>query len=62
MIKEFGNSTDDSSEGGLGRYEGVGFSNALGSDAGDDSNGDSDDEENPEEDPEEQTDETKNPE
>ena len=58
MVKEFGNSIDDSSEGGLGRYEGAGPSNALGSDAGDNNSDDSDDEE----DPEEQTDGTKTPE
>ena len=62
MVKEFGNSTNDSSEGGLGWYEGAGPSNAQGSDARDDNNDDSDDEEDPEEDPEEQTDGTETPE
>ena len=50
---KFRNSTDDSSEGGLGRYEGAGPSNALGSDARDDSSDDSDEEEDLEEDLEE---------
>ena len=45
MVKEFRNSTDDSSKGGLGWYEGVGPSNALGRDAGDDNSDDGDDEE-----------------
>ena len=49
MVKEFGNSTDDSSEGGLGRCENAGPSNALGRDAGDDGSDSSDDEEDPEE-------------
>ena len=57
MVKEFRNSTDDSSEGSLGRYEGASPSNALGSDVGDDSSDDSDDDE----DPEEQTDGTETP-
>ena len=54
MIKEFGNSTNDSSDAGFGRYEGAGPSNALGRDARDDSSGDSDgsDDGNGEEDPE----------
>ena len=48
MAKEFGNSTDDSSEGGFGRYEGVGPPNAPNRDAGaNSSNGD--DKEDPEE-------------
>ena len=29
MVKEFGNSTEDSIEGGLGRYESVSPSNAM---------------------------------
>ena len=58
MVKEFGNSVDDSNEGGLGRYKGAGPSNTPGSDVGDDSSDDSDDEKDPEEDHEEQTDET----
>ena len=45
MVKKFGNSTDDSNEGGLGRYENVGPSIAPIRDT--DS---SDDEEDPEED------------
>ena len=53
MVKEFGNSTDDFSEGGLGRYENTGPSNASGRDAGSDSSDDGDDEEDPEEDPKE---------
>ena len=56
MVKEFGNSTDDSSKGGLGWCEGAGPSNALGRDAGDNSSDSSDDKEDPEEDPEEETD------
>ena len=58
MVKEFGNCTDDSSEGGFGRYEGAGPLNAPEKDAGVDSNDDSDDEEDPEEDPEEEKDAT----
>ena len=50
MVKEFGNSTDDSSEGGHGRCENA--SNAPGRDDGSDNN---DDEEDPKEDPEEET-------
>ena len=58
MVKEFRNSTDDSSEGGLGRCESIGPSNAPSKDArGDDS--DSNDKEDLEEDPEEKTDGTK---
>ena len=62
MVKEFGNSTDDSSEGDFGRCKGVGRSNTPGRDAGDDrsddndSSDDGDDEEDPEEDPEEKLD------
>ena len=48
-IKVFGNSTDDSSEGGFGRYEGAGPSSALDRDARDDSSDDGDDEEDPKE-------------
>ena len=44
MVKEFENSTDDSSEGGLGQYEGAGPLNALDKDAKDDSSDDDDDE------------------
>ena len=55
MVKEFENSTDDSSDGGFGRYEGAGPSNAPGRDVGDD-NDDSDDEEDPEEDTKEELD------
>ena len=62
MVKEFRNSMDDSSEGGLGRYEGADPSNALGRDAGDNSSDDVDDEEDPEEDLERQIDGTKTPE
>ena len=63
MVKEFGNSSDDSSEGGFGRCDGAGPSNALGRDAGDDSSDDSDssddgdDEEDPKKDPEKESDE-----
>ena len=56
MIKELGNSTGDSSDGGFSHYEGAGPSNAPGSDVGDDSN-DSDDgdgKEDPKKDPEEE--------
>ena len=57
MIKEFGNYTDDSNDGGFGRYEGVGPSNVPSRDTRDDDSddnddsgdGDGDDEENPEE-------------
>ena len=59
MVNEFGNSTDDSSEGGLGRCESVEPSNAPGRDAGGDGSDSGDDEEDPEEDPEGKTDETK---
>ena len=62
MVKEFGNSTDDSSEGGLGRYEGASPLNALSSDVKDDSSDNSDDEEDPKEDPKDQTDGTETPE
>ena len=49
MVKEFGNSTDDSSEGGLGRYKNAGPSTASGRDAGGNSTNSGDDEEDPEE-------------
>ena len=62
MVKEFSNSTDDSNEGGLGWYEGVGPSNAPGSDAGDDSSDDGDDKEDPKKDPKEHIDRTETPE
>ena len=58
MIKEFGNSTEDSNEGGRGRYENAGPSTALSRDARDAGSANSD-EENPEEDPEEEIDGTK---
>ena len=54
MVKEFGNSIEDSSEGGLGRCEGAGPSSALGRDTGDSSS----DSSNPEKDPVENTDGT----
>ena len=42
MIKEFGNCTDDSSDGDFGRYEGASPSNVPSKDAGDDNSDDSD--------------------
>ena len=57
MVKGFGNSTDDSSEGGFGRYKGAGPSNAPSRDAEDnssDSSDDGNDEEDPKDDPEEE--------
>ena len=42
MIKQFPNCTDESSDGGFGRYEDVGPSNVLGRDVGDDNSDDSD--------------------
>ena len=42
MVKEFRNSTDDSSKGGLGRCESVSPSNAPGRDAGGDDSDSSD--------------------
>ena len=54
MVKKFGNSTDDSNEGGLGRCESAGHSNALGRDVGGDDS-DSDDDEERKEDPKEET-------
>ena len=56
MIKEFGNYTDDSNDGGFGRDEGAGPSNVQGRDARDDDSDDGDDEEDPEEDPQEKSD------
>ena len=50
MVKEFRNNTEDSSEGGLGRCEGVGPSSALGRDTRDSSSDCSDLDEDPEED------------
>ena len=58
MVDEFWNSTDDSSEGGLGRCESAGPSNAPGRDAGGDGSDSEDDKEDLEEDPEEETDGT----
>ena len=57
MVKEFGNSIDDSSKGGLGRCESAGPSNALGRDPGDDGSDSDNDEEDPEENPKGETDE-----
>ena len=58
MVNESGNSTDDFVEGGFGRCESIGPSNAPGRDAG--GNGsDSNDEEDPEEDLERKTEGTK---
>ena len=54
MVKEFGNNTKDSSEGGLGHCEGAGPSSAPGRHTGYSSSDSSD----PEEDPEEDTDGT----
>ena len=51
MVNRFWNSTYNSSEGGLGRYESASPSNALGRDAEGDGS-DSNDEEDHEEDPE----------
>ena len=50
MVKEFGNITDDSSEGGLGRCEDAGPSSAPGRDVGDSGSDSNDPEEDPEED------------
>ena len=58
MVKEFGNSTEDSSEAGLGHCEGAGPSSAPGRDTGDGGSDSSDPEEDPEEDPKEDTDGT----
>ena len=55
MIKEFGNSIDDSSEGGLGNCEDAGPSSAPGRDTRDNGNDSSNPEEDPEKDPEEDT-------
>ena len=57
MVNEFWNSTDNSSEGGLGRCENTSPSNAPGKDAGGDDS-DNDDEKEPEDDPEEEIDGT----
>ena len=54
MVKKFGNNTEDSSKGGLGRCEGTGPSNAPGRDTRDSSSDSSD----PKKDPEEDTDGT----
>ena len=54
MVKEFGNNTKDSSEGGLGHCKGAGPSSAPGKDTGDSSNDSND----PQEDPVEDTDGT----
>ena len=54
MVKEFGNSIDNSNEGAIGRCESACPSNAPGRDAG----GDGSDSDDDEEDPEEGTDET----
>ena len=59
MIKEFGNSTNDSREGGLGRCDSAGPLNVPGRDAGCDSSDSGDDEKDPEEDPKRGTDGTK---
>ena len=45
MFKEFGNNTENSSEGGLGRCEGIGPSSTPGRDTGDSSSDSSDPEE-----------------
>ena len=62
IVKEFGNNTDDSSEGGLGQCKDAGPSSALGKDTGNSGSDSSDTEEDPEEDskedPEEDTDGT----
>ena len=50
MVKEFGNSTEDSSEAGLGPCEGAGPSSAPGRDTGDSSGDGRDSKEDPEED------------
>ena len=58
MVKEFGNSTDDSSEGGLGRCESACPLNAPGRDAGSDGSDSHDDEEDLQKHPKEETDGT----
>ena len=58
MVKEFRNSIDDSSKGGLGRCENAGPSNAPGRYAENESSDSSHDEEDLEEDLEEETDGT----
>ena len=60
MIKEFGNWTADSSDGGFARDEGAGPSNVPGRDAGDDSDdSDDSDDDDDEEDPDEESDRDK---
>ena len=64
MVEEFGNSTNDSSEGNFSRDEGVGPSNvpvknARNDDSNDNGDNDDDYEEEPEEDPEEELDKDK---
>ena len=49
MVKEFGNSTEDSSEGSVGRCKGADPSSALGRDTRDSRSDSSDPEEDPEE-------------
>ena len=61
MVKEFGNSTDDSSEDSFGRDKGanpsnVPIRNARNDDSSDNGDNDDDYEEEPEEDPEEESD------
>ena len=58
MVKEFENSTNDSSEGGLSRCEDASPSSILGRDTGDSGGDSSIPEEYPEEDFEEDTNET----
>ena len=58
MIKEFGNSTDDSSQGGFRRYDGTGPSSVPDRDARDDSSDDGNDEEDPEDDLEKESNRT----
>ena len=58
MVKEFGNSIDDASDGSFGWYMGTGPSSAPYRDVGDDSNDDGDKEDDLEEDPEEVSDRT----
>ena len=50
MVKEFGNNTEDSSEGGLGRCEGADPSSAPGRDTRDSGSDSSDPKKDPEED------------
>ena len=58
MVKEFGNITENSSEGGLGRREGVGPLSAPGRDTRDSGSDSSDPKVDPKEDLEEDTDGT----